>query len=680
VALWVPSPLWAGSSAANLLPAETDIIVTFNPHSLLVDCQDIPVLARYFQQYRLAAKGNEKQLLDYYQSEQIQKYEGISAKEFLERAALIKAACAALASNPFEDIGTVTVAYSLGEKSYLGVIVEGKFQQRGIELLEQFVSKHFAEVNQRDGYALAKFDESTLVFADSGKTLDAMRARAANKTSELPAGVRTLLEDGQKLQLSILINNTKANAERLTKFIREDILKSVNMDHPFAKFIVDQEFKWIEKWAADYAAVSLGISIHKSDIKIQLGLDARNAAKAEELGKFLQSSAFWSVLALKAVDHDLARDLGKILEHQKTNRKDSALLLDLTIPHEFVLAVLRHPLLDILPVSGVASAKIKPLPGQELLEKLGRQATRIPYWKPVVSTADVEEVLDVPYKTGPGSDPYFNQLDIYLPKKKKDFPVVVLVHGGAWTMGDNRAAGLYTSVGQFLASQGIGAVLPNYRLSPAVKHPEHVKDVAAAVGWTRRNIGKYGGNPEKLYLIGHSAGGHLVALLATDESYLKAEDMKSSDIKGVIPISGVYRIPDGLMYGAIGGSGPRCLRIEELVPLRGDNGPSWKWHPPGLPLALDVFGPVFGDSEKVRAQASPINHIHKNMPPILMLSAEHDLPNQIPQAEDFHNALREKGCDVKLIQVLKRNHASLMFSAIAPEDPAARTILDFIRK
>ena len=154
---------------------------------------------------------------------------------------------------------------------------------------------------------------------------------------------------------------------------------------------------------------------------------------------------------------------------------------------------------------------------------------------------------------------------MFLPENKKDYPVVVLVHGGGWFIGDNRSAGLYSSVGQFLASQGVGVVLPNYRLWPAVKHPEHAKDVARAVAWTRAHIGKYGGDAQRLFLMGHSAGAHLVALLATDESYLQAEHMKTTDIKGIVAVSGVYRIPrdDGLCPGrlrspslAFGASGP----------------------------------------------------------------------------------------------------------------------------
>src|SRR5262249_23495909 len=156
-----------------------------------------------------------------------------------------------------------------------------------------------------------------------------------------------------------------------------------------------------------------------------------------------------------------------------------------------------------------------------------------------------------------------------IPKGKSGYPVVVLVHGGAWMMGDNRCCGLYSSVGKFLASRGVGAVLPNYRLSPGVRHPEHVKDIARAVAWTRAHIAEYGGRPDRLFLAGHSAGAHLVSLLATDETYLNAEGLRIADIKGVIAVSGVYRIPPGTLELSLGGITPAALRLDEIVPLRG---------------------------------------------------------------------------------------------------------------
>src|SRR5207253_2153822 len=108
-----------------------------------------------------------------------------------------------------------------------------------------------------------------------------------------------------------------------------------------------------------------------------------------------------------------------------------------------------------------------------------------------------------------GKDPR-QVLDVFQPEGATGCPVVLFVHGGAWIFGDKDLFGMYRGVGQYLARHGVTAVLMNYRLSPVVQHPEHIKDVARAFAWTRRHIKDYGGNPDAIFLAGHSAGAHLV--------------------------------------------------------------------------------------------------------------------------------------------------------------------------
>jgi acetyl esterase/lipase len=294
----------------------------------------------------------------------------------------------------------------------------------------------------------------------------------------------------------------------------------------------------------------------------------------------------------------------------------------------------------------------------------------------------VERIRDVSYCESPDADAHRHHLDLFLPGGRKDYPVVVLIHGGAWMLGDNRSCGLYSAVGAFLASQGIGAVLPNYRLSPGVKHPEHIKDVARAFAWTKRHIGEYGGAPDKLFVAGHSAGGHLAALLATDDRFLKAEGLTTADIKGVIAVSGVYRIRPDRMSATLGGSGPGAFRFDEILPLRGESSPTGPSNGffAGVPMRLNVFGPAFGNDPKVRADASPVNHVRKGLPPFLIFCAERDLPTLSAMAEEFHQALVANGCDARLIQVKRRNHSAIMCNAIEPGDPVARAMLGFIQE
>jgi acetyl esterase/lipase len=319
-----------------------------------------------------------------------------------------------------------------------------------------------------------------------------------------------------------------------------------------------------------------------------------------------------------------------------------------------------------------------------LLTLPGCHCPSLTIWKPVEAplpdSCEVLEVRDVVYFEGEKPDTRRHQLDLYVPKGKKDFPVLVLVHGGAWVVGDNRCCGLYSSVGLFLASHGIGVALPNYRLSPAVKHPEHIKDVARAVAWTRAHIGEYGGCPEHLFVAGHSAGGHLVSLLATDERYLQAEGLQTTDIRGVISISGVYCICPGRVTGRLGGSDPEALHLDAMCPFRGDGHGMECTLGPGIPLSLNLFGPVFGHDPDVRKDASPLTHVRPGLPPFLLLNAENDLPTLPGWAAVFHEALLSQGNESHLLRIDNRNHNSLMFRAIETQDPAAQAMMDFIHQ
>jgi acetyl esterase/lipase len=122
-------------------------------------------------------------------------------------------------------------------------------------------------------------------------------------------------------------------------------------------------------------------------------------------------------------------------------------------------------------------------------------------------------------------------VDLYIPEDVKAFPTIVLEHGGAWVAG-SKILDRIPDVARCLARQGIGVVAANYRLAPWVHHPTQVQDAAAAVAWTHKHIAAYGGSPEQIFLLGHSAGGHLVSLLATDDQYLRKAGLGRDHVKG----------------------------------------------------------------------------------------------------------------------------------------------------
>jgi acetyl esterase/lipase len=260
---------------------------------------------------------------------------------------------------------------------------------------------------------------------------------------------------------------------------------------------------------------------------------------------------------------------------------------------------------------------------------------KAPALKPVKPFA-VEAVRDLAYRDGPDADVVRHKLDLYIPQGAKDFPVLVFVHGGTWRSGNKER---YAGVGQIFARQGIGTAVINYRLSPAVQHPAHIEDVAKAFAWVHARIGAYGGRADRIFLCGHSAGGHLVALLATDDKYLKAEKLTPAAIRGVVGMSGVYVI---------------------------------------TPVSL--FESAFGPDTAVCTDASPLSHVQGGHPPFLLLYADKDFKYLDQMAEQMGAALQRCACDAEVCKVEDRNHITIIAKMSGTGDPATEAIAAFIGK
>jgi acetyl esterase/lipase len=130
-------------------------------------------------------------------------------------------------------------------------------------------------------------------------------------------------------------------------------------------------------------------------------------------------------------------------------------------------------------------------------------------------------------------------LDVYTPRGGGRHPVVVFWYGGKWTHGTKEQ---YRFVGAALASSGYVAALPDYRLFPRARFPEFIDDGALAVKWVREHASEFGGDPQSIFLMGHSAGAHLAATLALDERYLEKVGGSSRWIRGWISISAPYEL------------------------------------------------------------------------------------------------------------------------------------------
>lgn len=259
------------------------------------------------------------------------------------------------------------------------------------------------------------------------------------------------------------------------------------------------------------------------------------------------------------------------------------------------------------------------------LEKPSPEALRLPSSE---ISSNVEVHRDILYTSGAPEDEAKHKLDLYLPKGKRNFPIFFFVHGGAWRSGDRSR---YAALGNRFASEGIGVAVPSYRLAPKDPHPAQIEDVAAAYAWVVKNIERYGGDRARINIGGHSAGGHLVALLALDDRYLQKHGLTPREIQGVVAMSGVYSI-QGL-----------------------EN--------------------VFGNHQR---QASPMTYIKPGAPRFAITYCQWDYARLPLQAHQFHEALLKAGTASELVYVPGENHISEIVHAANQGDLTAATILRLI--
>lgn len=249
--------------------------------------------------------------------------------------------------------------------------------------------------------------------------------------------------------------------------------------------------------------------------------------------------------------------------------------------------------------------------------------------------------LNVPYLDD--ANPW-HLLDIYIPAKKdKPWPVLVHIHGGGWKFGDKRKM---KTTGLYYASKGILFITPNYGLSPDVMHPAHVKDCAAAVAWTFNHVKELGGDKNRIFLSGHSAGAQLAALLATNTKYLGKYKLEPSDLAGVIPV-------DTASYNLVSNNNEKL--VKKLV------------------------REAFGSDPKVLKDASPFYNVSTKAkyPDFLILNTT-NRKTAVEAAEEFVNKLKSTGCDVTFVKVPDHTHAGMAQGMYNDSDPVSKAILKFI--
>ena len=249
--------------------------------------------------------------------------------------------------------------------------------------------------------------------------------------------------------------------------------------------------------------------------------------------------------------------------------------------------------------------------------------------------------LNIPYTKIEGVDPDLLSLDIYTAndeRREESRPVMVYVHGGGWRRGDKAAVGRKA---EFFAGAGWVFVSVNYRLVPEGGHPRNAEDVAAALAWVHEHAGRHGGDSDWIFLMGHSAGCHLAAIVATDGRHLQKAGKSLDLIKGVIALD------------------TQAYDVSNLV-----EGPS----------SSALYVNVFGEDAKTQRDASPIHHVahDKGIPPFLIcyssgMTARAN-PNRSAAAKAFASALKEAGVAAEVVDASDRNHGQINQRFGDPED------------
>ena len=256
---------------------------------------------------------------------------------------------------------------------------------------------------------------------------------------------------------------------------------------------------------------------------------------------------------------------------------------------------------------------------------------------------------DIPY-----ADPALERqvLDVYAPPAAKNLPVVIWIHGGGWQTGDKSSV---QEKPKAFAAKGFVFVAMNYRLLPQVAMGDIVRDVAKSVGWVHQHIAEHGGDPKRLFIMGHSAGAQLAALLCTDEKYLKAEGVSFAEVKGCVPVDGdTYDVPEIIAVAA-------ARRKAE-----------------GKPDPKFGHREKFGTPEQHR-EYSAITHVARDrgIPPFLLLHVA-DHPDVTAQAERFGKALKEAGVLTTVFGAKDTNHTNINANLGVEGDPSTKALWEFV--
>jgi acetyl esterase/lipase len=234
-------------------------------------------------------------------------------------------------------------------------------------------------------------------------------------------------------------------------------------------------------------------------------------------------------------------------------------------------------------------------------------------------TGGLEIRNDVAY--GPGAR---QKLDTYRPRDAAGSrPVIVFFYGGSWDSGSRDS---YLFVAEALASRGFVVVVPDYRIYPDALFPTFLEDAAAAVAWTRAHAAELGGDPSRLFLMGHSAGAHIAGMLALDKQWLERAGLSPSQVSGWVGLAGPYDF---------------------------------------LPLKEERLKTIFAPPETI-ARTQPINFVTAQAPPALLATGETDTTVSPGNSLRLAAKLRSVGVPVTEVRYPSLNHYTIIGALSVP--------------
>jgi len=296
------------------------------------------------------------------------------------------------------------------------------------------------------------------------------------------------------------------------------------------------------------------------------------------------------------------------------------------------------------------------LPGcQSVLERAGVAFLYEPATLPEAQTR-----LDLAYRSDPAAHPEKHRLDLFLPDPGRSasgargWPTLIFIHGGGWTDGDRtiEAAGasVIRNIGRFFASQGVGAAVISYRLMPEVGWREQLEDVAAAMRFVREAVPAEGGDPDAIFLSGHSAGAWLAARTGFDPEVLERAGFPPESLCGLALVSGAaYDLGDQETY-RVGGS--RDYFLERFEDGRAD------WEQAGSVVPL----------------------LDETLPPTLILYGSMESAQLQRQSELLFERMQASGAPVSKLLLPRQTHQSIVLTLSRDDKQAGPAILELMRE